>query len=177
MDSVSPTTRRLDRIRLRRYLLVRYVPLSSRFLPPSHALSVDPLLARYTRLNKSGVITTSPITSIKWLPPSSPLSSPEGASADFMTSHADGTIIMWNKDREDWSGFVPRPSYPIRSGSGKENVDVDGEEGREKVGGAEGRDMDMVVTRPAAVDKKGVGTSKFNPVRHWRVSSKALAGE
>lgn len=96
-----------------------------------------------------------------------------------MTSHADGTIVLWNKDREDWSGFVPRPSNPSSNFVGKENWDniEGGGEGKEKMRGAEGRDGDIVVTRPAAVDKKGVGTSKFNPVRHWRVSTKALTGE
>jgi hypothetical protein len=36
---------------------------------------------------------------------------------------------------------------------------------------------DIIVSRPAAVDKKGVGTTKFNPVSHWRVSKKAITGE
>ena len=98
-----------------------------------------------------------------------------------MTSHADGTIVVWNKDREDWAGFVPRPPHATRSPSGTENEG--GAEAMEEEGkptrvssGSPTRTGDIVVTRPAAVDKKGVGTSKFNPVRHWRVSNKAVTG-
>ncbi|GAA5830344.1 hypothetical protein JCM11251_001316 [Rhodosporidiobolus azoricus] len=150
-------------------------------------LWMDPLTARYSRFNKSGIITNSPVTSILWLPPAPPSggpssspsqmpSSPSGAvdtrSNLFLTSHADGTMLIWDKDREDWNGFVPT-SAPYGESNGKEN--------EWSLGGAtmgagkvqEGNE-DMVVSRPAATDKKGQSTSKFNPVSHWKLSRKAI---
>ncbi|GAA5968262.1 hypothetical protein JCM11641_003787 [Rhodosporidiobolus odoratus] len=138
----------------------------------------DPLTARYSRFNKSGVISSSPVTSILWLPPApssstQPPASPtsENRSNLFLTSHADGTILIWDKDREDAPGIVPNPA-PTAGLSGAEK-------GRDwTMGGAtmgngkvpEGCE-DMVVTRQGAVDKKGV---RLNPVSHWKLSKKAI---
>ncbi|GAA5922007.1 hypothetical protein JCM1841_000733 [Sporobolomyces salmonicolor] len=146
---------------------------------------MDPLTARYSRLNKSGVITSSAVTSILWLPPSPPASSsvsapstssyPENRSNLFITSHADGTMLLWDKDREDWNGFVPSSAPRHLSGArGKENEwgalhVAPGEEGK----AARGME-DLVISKPPAVDKKGQSTAKFNPVSHWRVSRKAI---
>ncbi|GAA5848601.1 hypothetical protein JCM8547_004569 [Rhodosporidiobolus lusitaniae] len=146
---------------------------------------VDPLTARYSRFNKSGVITSSPVTSILWLPPAPPSNAPpsspsfapssptlETRSNLFLTSHADGTLLIWDKDREDWNGFVP---------SGVPRSVPNGNENGWSLGGAtmgsgkvvEGSE-DMIVSRPAATDKKGQSTSKFNPVSHWKLSKKAI---
>ncbi|GAA5853098.1 hypothetical protein JCM3766R1_004146 [Sporobolomyces carnicolor] len=149
---------------------------------------IDPLTAKYTRLNKSGVITSSPVTSISWLPPISSSSDtaslpslassalPENRSNLFMTSHADGTILIWDKDREDWNGFSPRDPNGARSvASGKENEWSDpriahGEEGKAILGREE-----LIVSKPPALDKKGQTlAAKFNPVSHWRVSRHAV---
>ncbi|GAA5931461.1 uncharacterized protein JCM15063_001474 [Sporobolomyces koalae] len=149
---------------------------------------IDPLTAKYTRFNKSGVITSSPVTSISWLPPgpasdasslpSTPsLSSslPENRSNLFLTSHADGTILIWDKDREDWNGFVPN-TVPRESkhGLNKENEWSDskvafGEEAKAVVGSEE-----LIVSKPPLLDKKGQSMAKFNPVSHWRVSKQAI---
>ena len=40
-----------------------------------------------------------------------------------------------------------------------------------------GTSLDIVVSRSAHVDKKGVGVAKFNPVSHWKISTKAITGE
>ncbi|GAA5885477.1 hypothetical protein JCM6882_009635 [Rhodosporidiobolus microsporus] len=153
-------------------------------------LWMDPLTARYSRFNKSGIITSSPITSILWLPPappaadstssppqtpSSPSNTADNRSNLFLTSHADGTMLIWDKDREDWNGFVPTsvPHGLNGAAAGKENEwSLGGATmGAGKV--AEGSE-DMVVSRPAATDKKGQSTSKFNPVSHWKLSRKAI---
>jgi hypothetical protein len=149
---------------------------------------LDPLTAKYTRLNKSGVITASPVTSISWLPPISnssdtaslpSLSSsalPENRSNLFLTSHADGTVLIWDKDREDWNGFAAKDPTVARSiASGKENEWSDpriahGEEGK-AVSGRE----ELVVSKPPTLDKKGQSlAAKFNPVSHWKVSRQAI---
>ncbi|SCV69072.1 BQ2448_2092 [Microbotryum intermedium] len=143
----------------------------------------DPFLAKYTRLNKGGIITSSSITSIQWLPPSSAYSTSENHSNLFLTSHADGTLLVWDKDREDWSGFVPTPVptglnlrsvHGVGAASGKEN-DWDG--AQIKHAPSDAGDLaglgDIIVSRPAPFDKKGQAT-KLNPVSHWRVSRKAI---
>lgn len=158
--------------------------------------TADPLTAKYTRLNKSGIITSSRITSVLWLPPSPAYSSNDNHCNLFLTSHADGTMLVWDKDREDWSGFTPTavPSgLSLRNlsgggGSSKENEWVSSA-GDASVAGSESKHApvsagslpagmgDIVVSRPAPVDKKGGATTKFNPVSHWRVSKKAITGE
>ncbi|GAA5993563.1 hypothetical protein JCM5350_002808, partial [Sporobolomyces pararoseus] len=149
---------------------------------------IDPLTAKYTRLNKSGVITSSPVTSISWLPPASTSSDtaslpslsssglPENRSNLFLTSHADGTVLIWDKDREDWNGFVPKdPSVARSIASGKENEWSDpriahGEEGKAVLGREE-----LIVSKPPTLDKKGQSVAgKFNPVSHWKVSKYAI---
>ncbi|GAA6027087.1 hypothetical protein JCM8097_006100 [Rhodosporidiobolus ruineniae] len=150
---------------------------------------MDPITARYSRFNKSGVISASPVTSILWLPPAPPSNAPpsspslgpgsptfENRSNLFVTSHADGTMLIWDKDREDWNGFVPNPPASVSLPSrGKENewsfAGAGATMGDRKVGAGSG---EMVVSKPAAVDKKGQSTTKFNPVAHWRLSKKSI---
>ncbi|GAA6062354.1 hypothetical protein JCM10212_005696 [Sporobolomyces blumeae] len=148
-------------------------------------LWIDPLTAKYTRLNKQGIITSSAVTSISWLPPASsdgqslpstpsltgPSSVDNRSSNLFVTSHADGTVLIWDREREDWNGFVARPQAPSSSDNGSWNDArvAHGEEGKAAVG-REG----LVVSKCPALDKKGQSTAKFNPVSHWKVSKQAI---
>lgn len=139
-------------------------------------LETDPICSKYTRLNKSGIITSSPITSIQWLPRSH-----GGESTNlFLTSHADGSVLIWDKDREDWAGFTPSPlpSALALHSPRESNSSLDGGDGGSTSrGDSVGmRTNELVVSRPPAVDKKGAATTKFNPVSHWRVSKKAITG-
>ncbi|KAK4058932.1 hypothetical protein OIO90_000378 [Microbotryomycetes sp. JL221] len=160
----------------------------------------DPLAGKYTRLNKAGIITSSPITSIMWLPPSPNYSGNENHSNLFLTSHVDGTILVWDKDKEDWSGFQPTPisnessSLDIKNQTRpQENNSIhfsgDVFEIKKKLnlngGGGSSSSLnstttttmtmgDIVVSRPNVVDKKGQNTTKFNPISHWRVSRKSI---
>ncbi|PPQ77504.1 hypothetical protein CVT25_011301 [Psilocybe cyanescens] len=59
---------------------------------------LDPINSRYGRLNKQGSISSSPCTAVRWVPSSSTL---------FLVSHADGTIIVYDKERED-GAFTPQ---------------------------------------------------------------------
>lgn len=161
---------------------------------PSHPI-LDPLTSKYTRLNKSGIIASSPITSVAWLPPSPTHATNENHSNLFLTSHADGTMLVWDKDREDWSGFTPTsvPSgaslrTPSLGGASKENDWGSSTNGEGSYTGNDSKHApmsstslpagmsDLVVSRPANVDKKGGVTTKYNPVSHWRVSKKAITG-
>jgi catabolite repression protein CreC len=159
------------------------------------SLCVDPLTAKYTRLNKMGIIASSPITSVAWLPPSPANAHNENHSNLFLTSHADGTMLVWDKDREDWSGFTPTSvptginlHNPSLGGAGKEN-DWASSTNESSYPGSDSKHApmstaslpagmsDLMVSRPPNVDKKGGATTKFNPVSHWRVSKKAITGE
>lgn len=60
------------------------------------ALWLDPANNRYHRINKNGDITNSPVTAIKWIP---------GSENLFVTLHANGSLIIFDKDRED-GGFA-----------------------------------------------------------------------
>lgn len=52
----------------------------------------EPFSQKYTRLNKNGVINSSPIVDIQWLPNKDNL---------FLAAHADGTLIVYDKEKED----------------------------------------------------------------------------
>ncbi|KAF8319334.1 WD40 repeat-like protein [Clavulina sp. PMI_390] len=58
----------------------------------------DAISSRYVRINKGGTISSSPCTAIHWVPSSRSL---------FIVAHADGTIIVYDREREDCT-FVPR---------------------------------------------------------------------
>lgn len=107
--------------------------------------SSDPLLAKYTRFNKAGIICPSAVTSIRWLP-----------NQLFVSSHADGSVVIWSPDKDD-ATFVPSsvPRTPLMS------------EGVPSKGG------DIVVTRPPTLDAKGA-LNRFNPVTFWNVTDKAV---
>lgn len=146
----------------------------------------DPLAAKYTRLNKSGTVTSSPITGIQWLPPATTFAGQENIANLFLTSHADGSVVVWDKDREDWSGFTPSRVADRGSAGGKEN-DWSGTAGGSSgggsvmgekhapVGGQQPAGMNNItVSKPPGADKRG--QSLRNPVSHWKVSKKSIAG-
>lgn len=101
----------------------------------------------------------------------------------FVTSHADGSIILWDKDKEDWTGFVPQPYPPPKSAASpvtgqKENEWPLAGAGAAVTGAtklADGQE-DMVVSKLPPTDRKGQSTAKFNPVSHWHVSKKPING-
>lgn len=60
----------------------------------------DPLGNKYSRINKQGVINTSAVTSIKWIP---------GSETQIVASHQDGSIIKYDREKDD---MVFTPSIP-----------------------------------------------------------------
>ncbi|KAL9631078.1 MAG: hypothetical protein Q9164_006083, partial [Protoblastenia rupestris] len=52
---------------------------------------------KYFRINKGNIISTSPISEIRWLP---------GSENLFLASHMDGTLIVYDKERDD-AAFTP----------------------------------------------------------------------
>ncbi|KAI0199776.1 WD40-repeat-containing domain protein [Astrocystis sublimbata] len=47
---------------------------------------------RYTRLNKNGVTNKTPVSQIRWIP---------GAENLFLAAHMDGTLVVYDKEKED----------------------------------------------------------------------------
>lgn len=54
------------------------------------------ITSKYNRINKNGDVTRSAVTDIKWVP---------GTDNLFVTAHADGSLVVFDKDRED-GGFA-----------------------------------------------------------------------
>ncbi|KAJ3763077.1 WD40 repeat-like protein [Lentinula raphanica] len=119
---------------------------------------LDPISSRYHRLNKGGFVTSSACTAVRWVPASASL---------FLVSYADGTIVVYDRDREDGT-FVPQE--PIGTGG---------------IGGDEWDPTDSIFVtmppwHPAAHNGDSDVSDKFdksikNPVSHWRVAPKGKA--
>ncbi|KAE8224515.1 hypothetical protein CF319_g2605 [Tilletia indica] len=73
------------------------------FASTGDLLWLDPLSSKYTRINKGGVVSTSGVTQVRWLP------SAVGSDLMFMATHADGTVIVYDATRDDpqQGQFVP----------------------------------------------------------------------
>lgn len=124
-------------------------------------LWLDSANNRYARLNKNRDITRSPVTAIKWVP---------GSENLFVTLHANGALIMFDKDRED--GFFAKSGglshVDSRSTSGLriikslyDNTDYT------NVGQANGANSN------SNSDNQG-GGPKNNPLAIYKLSRKAL---
>ncbi|CZT22939.1 related to WD40 repeat protein CreC [Ramularia collo-cygni] len=57
----------------------------------------EPVSQKYARINKNGLINSSPISHILWLPNKENL---------FIAAHHDGTLVVYDKEKED-ADFVP----------------------------------------------------------------------
>jgi len=116
-----------------------------------------------------GAISSSPCTAVRWVP---------GSSTLFLVSHADGTIIIYDVERED-GAFTPQdpntaPPDPLQSPDGPPQ---------------EWDPLDNIfVTMPpwhpatAAGGLNGPGRPEKekaakNPVSHWRLSLRGIVGE
>jgi len=127
----------------------------------------DPIPSRYGRLNKQ---VRRPCTAIRWVPSSPNL---------FLVSHADGTIIVYDKEREDGT-FTPQdpsagtPSFMPPSDGYPQGTPP-----------GEWNPLDnILVTMPpwhpvTVGSMNGGGKAEKdkvakNPVSHWRVSRKSI---
>ncbi|RIB28042.1 WD40-repeat-containing domain protein [Gigaspora rosea] len=57
----------------------------------------DPLCNKYYRLNKQGIINSSSVTMVKWVP---------GSENLFMASYQDGSVVIYDKEKDD-QNFSP----------------------------------------------------------------------
>lgn len=127
----------------------------------------DPISSRYGRLNKQGRICSSPCTAIRWVPSSPNL---------FLVSHADGTIIVYDKERED-GAFTPNdPNAPpsdvldsLQPSTAKEWNPLD----RIFVTMPPWHPVTVGANTLSGAKPEKEKTAK-NPVSHWRVSKKVI---
>ncbi|KIW62616.1 hypothetical protein PV04_10774 [Phialophora macrospora] len=52
----------------------------------------EPMSQKYARINKNGMINNSAVSTIKWIP---------GSENLFLAAHMDGTLIVYDKEKED----------------------------------------------------------------------------
>jgi hypothetical protein len=150
-------------------------------------LSIDPLSSRYLRLNKGGCVSSSPCTSVQWVPSSRSL---------FLVSHADGTIIVYDREREDPVTFTPRdpsPNFdsdplPIPANDPNDPV-ANYAAGSSPTNEAEWDPLTIMIVTPgpsgssqgaAGGNISGLSGGKEkvlrNPVSHWKISRKTIHG-
>lgn len=96
----------------------------------------EPMSQKYARINKNGVINNSPVTHIKWLP---------GSENLFMASHANGALVVYDKEKED-ALFTPEPA------------------------GIPERDMPLEILK--SVNSRN---QKTNPVSSWKLASQKIS--
>ncbi|KAF8163501.1 catabolite repression protein creC [Crassisporium funariophilum] len=132
---------------------------------------LDPINSRYGRLNKQGSISGSPCTAVRWVPSSSTL---------FLASHADGTIIVYDKERED-GAFTPQdPTATPAEANHSSPTSTDSSSQKEW----DPTDNIFVtmppwhpVTSGGALNvpgKSGKDQAAKNPVSHWRLSRRGV---
>ncbi|KAI8976787.1 WD40-repeat-containing domain protein [Pilobolus umbonatus] len=104
----------------------------------------DPLCNKYGRINKGGIINSSPITMIKWL---------QGYENLFMASFQDGTVIIFDKDKED---------EPFHPGDGHKSSSI--------------RSTTTYIDKHMfKVSKHSLKLSnKCNPISHWKLSDQSI---
>jgi hypothetical protein len=114
-----------------------------------------------------GGITSSPCTAVRWVPSSPTL---------FLAAHADGTIIVYDKERDD--GLFRAQDPDAGAGTSDSDSDASGP-------GWNARES-LFVSMPPWHPGAGVGArpekdkdkdkAVKNPVSHWRVARRAVVG-
>ncbi|KAI5116686.1 hypothetical protein M0805_007507 [Coniferiporia weirii] len=135
----------------------------------------DPISGRYVRLNKQGCISGSPCTAVRWIP---------GSPSAFVVSHADGTIIVYDKEREDGSFTAQAPfkrstAPPVsQSGSSSSSIPSEDANSREEWNPLESIFVTVPKWHPVGVHSNRGRSEKErtakNPVSHWRVSKRSV---
>ncbi|KAK9479641.1 WD40-repeat-containing domain protein [Lipomyces japonicus] len=104
----------------------------------------EPMSIKYNRLNKNGTINDSAVTEIKWIP---------GSENLFFAAHMNGSIVIYDKERED-SNFAEE----LNNGNFAE------------LGNKEFRDGFKVI-KSIASNQRG---QRHNPVAYWKVSHRPI---
>uniref|UniRef100_V5E4M9 Uncharacterized protein n=1 Tax=Kalmanozyma brasiliensis (strain GHG001) TaxID=1365824 RepID=V5E4M9_KALBG len=114
---------------------------------------LDPIAAKYTRVNKGGCIANSAVTQVRWLP---------GSENLIMAAHADGSIVVYDREREDPSDFSPA-TWEALAGSTASSSSAALQSALAAA---------VAAANASGLSGKGKETawSRLNPVSHWAVS-------
>ncbi|KAI1758212.1 WD40-repeat-containing domain protein [Xylaria castorea] len=100
---------------------------------------------RYTRLNKNGVINKTPVSQIRWIP---------GAENLFLAAHMDGSLVVYDKEKED-AVFNPE----------EEEIQPNGESTPPNI-----KASDKISVSKSVHSKN----QKTNPVAIWKLSNQRI---
>ena len=103
----------------------------------------EPFSQRYHRINKNGMINSFPVSDIRWIP---------GSDNLFLASHMDGTLVVYDKDRDD-AAFVSEETKPSRAQQRDEVNEV------------------ATLHINKSVNSKN---QKVNPVAFWKISNQKI---
>lgn len=116
-------------------------------------LWVDPIAQRFARINKDGCSTKSAVRQITWLP---------GSDTILFSTHENGCVYIWDVERDDSSELIEVPAPPS-SWDARRSILADRPPGRAET--------------PSSMSwrsSRAKDSTSTNPVRHWRVSRRAL---
>ncbi|OAX81738.1 hypothetical protein ACJ72_03917 [Emergomyces africanus] len=113
----------------------------------------EPMQQKYARINKNGAINSSPINQIRWIP---------GSEHLFLAAHADGTLIVYDKEKED-APFIPETADTNSTKLGEEKKGEE-KQGEEK----KGHHSSQPLTILKSVNSRN---QKTNPVTYWKLSN------
>ncbi|RDW85649.1 catabolite repression protein-like protein creC [Coleophoma crateriformis] len=106
----------------------------------------EPISQKYTRLNKNGIINSTPVSEIRWIP---------GSENLFLTAHMDGSLVVYDKEKDD-AVFLPEKNGSQTNG----NSDSDGS---------------LDISAKLHIDKSvHSANQKTNPVSFWKLSNQRI---
>ncbi|PWW80794.1 WD40 repeat-like protein [Tuber magnatum] len=109
----------------------------------------DPISNKYARLNKNGMINSHAVEDIKWIP---------GTENLFLAAHQDGSLIVYDKEKED-APFMPED--PLDTTELPEGI-------------AAGSDTAGLLRYFSVSKSVGSKNQRTNPVSYWSVSRSAI---
>lgn len=130
-----------------------------------------------TLMRVQGCISNSPCTAVRWVP---------GSPSVFVVSHSDGTIIVYDKEREDGAFTAQEPFKrstvpPVsQSGSSSSSIPSEDTNSREEWNPLESIFVTVPNWHPIGTHANRGRSDKErtakNPVSHWRVSKRGVLG-
>ncbi|KAF2452856.1 WD40-repeat-containing domain protein [Lineolata rhizophorae] len=114
----------------------------------------EPMSQKYARINKNGIINSTAVVEVRWLPNSENL---------FLAAHTDGSLIVYDKEKED-APFVPEEGPAATAANG--------------VAAADDSHGNALESRKRLQIKKSVQSrnQKTNPVSYWKTSNSRING-
>ena len=120
---------------------------------------------KYVRINKGNIISTSPITEIRWLP---------GSENLFLASHSDGTLIVYDKERDD-ATFTPETPTPNGAAAAAPNNPDNIPYLPSTTTNPETTPNTTTTTPPLHINKSvNSKNQKSNPVASWKLSNHSI---